>query len=191
MDNLERNATDSLVTFPNPAQGDGRDGAWSWYPGGASVEIAKDATSNSNALHYSGKNLMAYSGATLAFLGGNGAGACYDATAYQGVRFKIKGHDTATDVYNGKIYLSLINAETQTRKYGGDHVGDSGHFHIPVMLTPDWQTVSITWAQFMPPTFGMTPLATTLALTKLQALDFGVSIATTDFDIWIDDIELY
>jgi len=118
------------------AQADGRDGSWSWYPGAALVEIAQDtAVATNHALHYSGKSLAAYSGVTLAFLGGNGAGACYDGTAYKGVRFKIKGHDTATDVYNGKIYLSLITAETQTRKYGGDHVGDSGHFHVPVMLT--------------------------------------------------------
>ncbi|HXI58699.1 MAG TPA: polysaccharide deacetylase family protein [Polyangia bacterium] len=192
MDNLDRPMDESLLSFPNPAQGDGRDGSWSWYPGTATVEIAKDpASAANNALHYAGKNLAAYSGVTLAFLGGNGGGACYDASAYQGVRFKIKGHDTATDVYNGKIYLSLITAETQTRKYGGDHVGDSGHFHIPVMLTADWQTVSIPWAMFMAPTFGTAPLATTLALSKLQALDFGVSSATSDFEIWLDDIELY
>ncbi|HEX3696723.1 MAG TPA: polysaccharide deacetylase family protein [Polyangia bacterium] len=191
MDNLERSLTDSLVTFPNPAQGDGRDGAWSWYPGTATVEIVKDATANSNVLHFTGKNLAAYAGATLAFLGGNGGGACYDSTAYKGVRFKIKGHDTATDVYNGKIYLSLITAETQSRKYGGDHVGDCGHFHVPVTVTADWQTVSVNWTDFMAPTFGTAPVPTTLAMTKMQALDFGVSSATSDFEIFLDDIELF
>jgi hypothetical protein len=47
------------------------------------------------------------------------------------------------------------------------------------------------WSQLMPPTFGTAPLATTLALTKLQALDFGVSSATSDFEIFLDDIELF
>lgn len=185
LDRLDR--LDDDIENPNPSAADGRTGNWSWYPQNATVEIAKEATNS--VLHFAGKNLARYAGATLGFMGGNGAGACYDASAYKGVRFKIKGRNTALE-FDGKVIVSLVTAETQSRRYGGDHKGDGGHFFKAVPLTSDWQTVSLLWSDFTAPAFGTPPLPTAPAITKVQCLDFGMTPTSTDFEIFLDDLEL-
>jgi hypothetical protein len=190
MDDLERPTTE-LQLLPNPSEGDGRNGSWSWYPPNASVKIVQDGFTN-NALRYSGGNLGRWSGATLAFIGGNGAGSCYDATAYQGVRFRIKGFVTTADrTLVNKSVVTLITAQTQTRKLGGDLNGEGGHFHKVIPVAPEWQTVEIPFSQFERPTWGLTTMYTDLALDRMQAIDFGVSDVASNFELYIDDIELY
>jgi peptidoglycan/xylan/chitin deacetylase (PgdA/CDA1 family) len=188
MDDLERPPAEFQV-LPNPAQGDGRTGSWSWYPQLASVSMQDDG--GNGVLRYAGNGLGAWSGVTLAFLGGNGAGSCYDGTAYQGIRFRIRGTAPGTDELSGKVVVSLVTAETQSRNYGGDLVGEGGHFHKVVTLSPTWQTVSIAWTELDRPTWGATASLLSVAKTKLQAIDWGVSNATTAFEIQIDDVEMY
>lgn len=188
MDNLER-SPDELQILPNPSQGDGRTGTWSWYPQDAQVTIAMDGANR--VLRYTGTGLARWSGATLAFLGGNGAGTCYDASPYGGIRFKIKGSVVSSDDLNGKIVISLVSAETQSRLYGGDLNGEGGHFNKVIPVTASWQTISIPWAELNKPTWGATATLTAVARAKLQAIDWGVSNMTTSFDIQIDDVELY
>ncbi|HTJ44709.1 MAG TPA: polysaccharide deacetylase family protein [Kofleriaceae bacterium] len=187
MDDLER-PVEEFQALPNPSQADGRTGTWSWYPQSAVVAIAADGSNH--YLHYTGSGINAWSGATLAFLGGNGAGSCYDGTKYKGIRFKIKGTVTATDELNGKVNVSIVTSETQGRRYGGDLDGEGGHFHKVVSVTPTWTTVEIPWESLDKPTWGMTTSLTAVAKTKLQAIDFGVSNTAT-WDLAIDDIELY
>ncbi len=189
MDNLER-TEDMLQTLPNPGQADGRTGSWSWYPQTAQVGIAADGATN-KALRYRGAGLAAWSGVTLAFLGGNGAGSCYDASAYTGIRFRIRGNVTDTGELNGKVIVSLVTAETQSRLFGGDLVGEGGHFNKVVPVTATWQTVNIAWTELNRPTWGTTASLTALARAKLQAIDWGVSNTASAFDVYIDDIELY
>ncbi len=195
MDNLERSMT-NLQILPNPSQGDGRNGSWSWYPQTVSVSILQETPTN-KVLKYTGGDLKAWTGATLAFLGGNGSGTCYDATAYKGLRFKIKGTVNATGdpVLNGKVVVSLITAETQIQKYGGDLKDPTGmgggHFNFIVPVTGEWSTVSVEWTMLNKPTWGATMNLAAPALTKLQAIDWGVSDKATNFEIFLDDIELF
>ena len=56
---------------------------------------------------------------------------------------------------------------------------------------PTWQTVSIAWSELDRPTWGATASFLSVAETKLQAIDWGVSSATTAFEIQIDDVEMY
>jgi hypothetical protein len=188
MDDLER-SNDQLQVLPNPGQADKRTGSWSWYPQSAQVSI--DADGANKALHYRGTGLAAWTGATLAFLGGNGAGTCYDATKYTGIRFRIKGTVTSSDELNGKIIVSLVTSETQSRDFGGDLMGTGGHFNKVIPVTAGWTTVSITFAELTKPTWGATTMLTAVAKQKLQAIDWGVSDKASVFDIWLDDIELY
>ncbi|HEY5920929.1 MAG TPA: polysaccharide deacetylase family protein [Kofleriaceae bacterium] len=188
MDNLERD-TGQLQVLPNPGQADGRTGSWSWYPQAAQVSIDPDGANK--ALHYRGTGLNAWTGATLAFLGGNGAGTCYDASRYQGIRFRIKGSVAATDELNGKVIVSLVTSETQSRDFGGDLMGTGGHFNKVIAITAGWTTVSITFAELGRPTWGATTMLTAVAKGKLQAIDWGVTDKASSFDIWLDDIELY
>jgi hypothetical protein len=191
MDNLER-PIEQFQVLPNPSQRDGRDGSWSWYPQLAGVQMIKEGSNT--VLKYSGTNLAAWTGVTLAFLGGNGAGSCYDAGRYTGLEFRIKGRVNAPGdaALNGKVNVSLVTAETQTQNYGGDLVGEGGHFHKIVTLTPDWgDPVRIPFASFDKPTWGDTMSLTQLATGKLQAIDWGVSNMAQSFEIYIDDIKLY
>jgi len=188
MDDLERDALE-LQILPNPSQADNRDGSWSWYPQAATVEIVDDG--GNNVLNYRGQSLNAWTGTTLAFLGGNGAGTCYDASAYSGIRFRIKGNVTATDNLTGQVIVSMITAETQSQLYGGDLDGSGGHFNTIVPVTNSWQTHQFTWAQLNSPTWGDTLGLTSLAVAELQAIDWGVTNAATSFDIYLDDIELF
>jgi hypothetical protein len=188
MDDLERTQPE-LQILPNPAQADGRTGSWSWYPQNVQVAIASDGPGH--ALRYAGTALGTWSGVTLAFLGGNGAGSCYDATRYTGIRFRIRGSVTATDELDGKVVVSVVTAETQSRLYGGDLVGEGGHFNKVISITPGWQTVSIPWADLGRPTWGDTMSLTAVAKEKLQAIDWGITIAASSFEIFLDDIELY
>ncbi len=187
MDDLER-PEDEFQVLPNPAQGDGRTGSWSWYPQNAGVEMTDDG--GNTVVSYAGTDLGGWSGLTLAFLGGNGAGACYDAGAYSGLQFRIKGTVLSGDELDGKIILSLVTAETQAQAYGGDLDGEGGHFNYQVTLTDAWQTVTLTWDQFNPPTWGDTANLTELAVEKMQAIDWGVSNQASSFQIYVDDIEL-
>jgi hypothetical protein len=184
MDQLSR-PMEEFQILPNPEQRDGRTGSWSWYPQNAEV------TMQSGAIRYAGNGLAAWSGVTLAFLGGNGAGACYDGGAYEGIRFKIKGNVTSTDELNGKVIVSVVTASTQSRRYGGDLDGEGGHFHEVVPVTSSWTTVSIPWTGLDRPTWGETATQTAVAKDKLQAIDWGVSNMASSFEIFIDDVELY
>ncbi|MCA9640543.1 MAG: polysaccharide deacetylase family protein [Myxococcales bacterium] len=188
MDDLERDSTEFQV-LPNPSQGDGRDGTWSWYPQNVDVQLYADGTNH--VLRYAGSNLGAWTGVTLAFLGGNGAGACYDGSAYQGLRFKIKGSVNTSDELNGKAIVSLVTAETQTRVYGGDLNGEGGHFNKQIAVTSAWQTVEIRWSDFDKPTWGPTTALSAVAVKKLQAIDWGISDKATAFELFIDDVELF
>jgi hypothetical protein len=189
MDNLDRR-NEQLRLIPNPAQGDGRTGSWSWYPVNATTaNIVREG--DNGYLRFTGAGIGAFAGATLAFLGGNGAGSCYDASAYKGVRFKIRGTVAATDSFAGAVIVSLITAETQTQKYGGDLKGQGGHFHKIIDVSTGWTTVELKWTDFEPPNFGDSLGMTKLAITKMQALDFGIGSSATKFDVSLDDITLF
>ena len=190
MDDLERDFSEFQV-LPNPSQGDGRTGSWSWYPQNVTVEMFAEGAPQDTVLKYAGGGLNAWTGVTLAFLGGNGAGSCYDASAYTGIRFKIKGSVSSSDTLNGKVIMSLITAETQTQVYGGDLDGEGGHFNTHVSLTSTWQTVQIAFSELSSPTWGDTTGLTSVAQGKLQAIDWGISNMASSFEVYLDDIELY
>ncbi len=153
------------------------------------MEMVED--DGDTALYYGTSGLGAWTGVTQAFLGGNGSGTCYDAGAYQGLRFSIKGKVTSSDSLNNRVIVSLVTAETQAKTYGGDLDGQGGHFHAIVSLTEDWQTVELRFDQLSSPTWGDSLGLPSLATGKLQAIDWGVTNAASSSDIYIDDIELF
>jgi hypothetical protein len=189
MDDLQR-PLDEFQLWPNTSQADGRDGSWSGYPGSATIKMESEGTNN--YVHFAGTGLNAYAGVTLGFVNPNGAGACYDASAYHGIRFKIKGSVTDS-MYPNQVFISLVAASTQSRAYGGDNAGEGGHWNkvVTVSSTSTYQTVTINWADFQKPTWGNTTSQTTLPVDQLQAIDFGIQMSTTAFDLKIDDIELF
>ncbi|HEY0710714.1 MAG TPA: polysaccharide deacetylase family protein, partial [Polyangia bacterium] len=190
MDNFERDAA-SLQILPNPGQADGRNGSWSWHPTSTMARIVPEG--RGHVLQYAGTRPGRFSGVTLAFLGGNGAGTCYDARAYRGIRFKVKGSIQTPDnpMLANKVIVSLISAETQSQRFGGDLKGEGGHFNAAVEVTPSWTVVSIPFTDFLKPVWGQTAALMTPALAKLQAIDWGTTEGSATFQLYLDDIELY
>ncbi|HEY0715497.1 MAG TPA: hypothetical protein VGF45_22640, partial [Polyangia bacterium] len=190
MDTFERDAA-SLQILPNPGQADGRNGSWSWHPTNTMARIVPEG--RGHVLQYAGNRPGRWSGVTLAFLGGNGAGTCYDARAYTGVRFKVKGSIQTTDnvLLSGKVIVSLISAETQSQRFGGDLKGEGGHFFAAVEVSPNWTVVSLPFSAFVRPTWGQTANLMEPALAKLQAIDWGTTDGSAVFELYLDDIELY
>jgi peptidoglycan/xylan/chitin deacetylase (PgdA/CDA1 family) len=190
MDNFERDAA-SLQILPNPGQADGRNGSWSWHPTNTMARIVPEG--RGHVLQYTGMRPGRWSGVTLAFLGGNGAGTCYDARAYSGIRFKVKGSIQTPDnaLNSGKVIVSLISAETQSQRFGGDLKGEGGHFYAAVEVTPNWTVVSIPFTDFRQPTWGVTANLMQAALSKLQAIDWGSTDGSAIFELYFDDVELY
>ena len=74
----------------------------------------------------------------------------------------------ATDEINGNVIVSLVTAETQTQKYGGDLAGEGGHFNKLVPVTAAWQTVSIPWSELAKPTWGATMTLPAVAVKSFR-----------------------
>jgi peptidoglycan/xylan/chitin deacetylase (PgdA/CDA1 family) len=162
---------------------------WTFYPGAAA--LTRQAEGAAVLGRFAGRALGTWSGATFVFSGPDGAGACYDARAHTGLRFRLRGRVESPDELSGKAVVSLVTAETRAQVFGGDLKGEGGHFHALVNVTPDWQTVEIPWSALRKPTWGDTVGLEAPALGKLQAVDWGVTASATAFELDLDDIELY
>ena len=185
MDELERNA-EELTLVPNPKQSDGRTGAWCWYPDEAITEIVPDG--GSKALRFRSIGHKEWSGIAIAFLNASGAGSCYDASACQGIEFRIRGAVKSEKNAN-RVDASLVTAETQAQKFGGDLVGEGAHFFKTIQLSAEWQVVRLRWSELSVPNWGDTTKLTAPAVTKLQAISF--SPLEEIADIFIDDSALF
>ena len=62
---------------------------------------------------------------------------------------------------------------------------------LQVDVSSNWTTVELPWTMFNTPTWGDTTGLMSLALAKLQAVVWGVSNTASNFEIYLDDIELY
>jgi peptidoglycan/xylan/chitin deacetylase (PgdA/CDA1 family) len=161
---------------------------WSPYPKSASMVRVMEGD---NALgRFTGRALGAWSGATFLFAGRENVG-CFDATPYTGVRFRMRGRVEAPDEMAGLVIVSVISAETRPRIYGGELLGTGSHFHATLTVTPEWKTFELPFGTLDPPSWGDTASLTALAVKKLQALDWGVANTVTQFEIDLDDVELY
>ena len=172
-----------------PAQ-DGRTGAWTQYastPG--KLEVAATDTNGGSpgskqALHYSGG--PGTFEATLALPMGS---SCYDASAYDGISFWVKGNAGAG---NGKIKFNLHTPVSEPKESGGAcTAGCYDHFAKMIDVTPGWTHYQIKWADFArtdcksptpPIPDGFEPHK------QIVALSFSVGDMNKGFDYWIDDV---
>ncbi len=209
MDDLTRNADlgENQYTLPNPSQADGRDGAWSGY-GMQSYGIQEEG---GNPYIHAVMQPSGWAGITLAFLGGNGAGACYDASAYCGVTFRIRGQASpalgandfpaSSSEAGANVIVSFVNATTQTAALGGDRAfalnEAGGHPGYAVTATSSWQTKVLSWDAL---TLHNTPYWCTAGCnvndyrfdpTKMQAIDWSFAASSSGTrTVDLDDIAL-
>jgi hypothetical protein len=190
LDDFEGTPTATAPIGINWASRDGRTGAWTQYasPAGkletAVTDTAGGAPGSKQALHYSGA--AGTFEATLALPMGS---SCYDAAAYDGISFWVKGNPGAG---NDKIKFNVHTPVSEPMATGGAcTAGCYDHFGKIITLTPGWTKVAIKWTDLArtsckPPTpaipDGFEPAR------QIVAFSFSVTDTTKGYDYWIDDV---
>jgi predicted chitinase len=184
-------ANSKAVGINWPAR-DGRTGNWTHAsgvapPSGVLETAATDTTGGSpgskQALHYAG---AASAWPTLLMPFGSG---CYDASAYAGISFWMKGNPAAgTD----KIKVNLHTPPNEPVASGGVCVdGCYNHYAKIVDVKPTWTKFTIPWSDFAQTYCAvmMPPIPQNFEPHKqILALSFSPTENMKGFDIWIDDI---
>ncbi len=175
---------------------DERNGEWFGLPAAKALTMAVEATSggapnSSKALHMSGPVLT-----PLWATYGVPLGICYDASAFDGIGFWIKGDSAGK---NDTIKVSLPTPPTTEKQAGGSCPdGDAGcynHYSVLITLSPTWTQYSFKWAQFTQSNWGPTG-AKGLAPAgysfqkQILAVDFAPNDNTKAYDFSIDDLKL-
>jgi len=165
---------------------DGRSGAWLTFDDGTSKQSVASSSQlepsritggrSRHGLHLSGGHFTEWGvtfGTDLA------TGACYDASAYDGVEFWAKGP--------AALYLGVQVIDVQSPKFGGFCSGDGCYnsHRKRVNLSASWQRYSVRWdelAQLHPG--GRLSLDT----KRLRFLEFTILPEDTPFDVWVDEV---
>lgn len=148
-----------------------------------------------SALHVQGTGLTGWGAALGAFL--NGPTSSFDASAYGGVAFWIKG---TTNVQDGADKLMVQARMPDVLPGAGSCCNDkvagsecySGHRAI-VSVSAEWTEVKIPWSDFMGPTWGL-GATTPFDPNRIRDITFSFNhdaMKTDDgasFDVWIDGV---
>lgn len=171
--------------------GDGRSGKWfdsHDMTNKPAITMAAEATSggsasNSRAIHYKGAAPGGW-GATL----GLTVAACYDASAYQGLSFFIKGSAAAG---NSQIKFSLHSPISEPEPSGGCSKADQDagkcydHFAKVVTLSDQWTRYDIKWKDF---TQNCATDPSYVPQAEILTLSFSILDPAAGFDFWIDNL---
>ncbi len=163
-------------------------------PAGTTALAPTDGGHMGKGLHVQGSKLTGWGAALAAIL--NGTTSSFDASAYGGVAFWIKGTATTQD---GTDKLMVLARMPDVLPGAGTCCNDkvlgsecySAHRAV-VGISAEWTEVKIAWSDFKPATYG---LGSTLALNPNRLRDITLSfnhdaMATTgdgtSFDVWVD-----
>jgi hypothetical protein len=165
---------------------DGRSGAWLTFDDGTSKQNVASASQlqpsrltggrSRSGLHLSGGRFSEWGvtfGTDLA------TGACYDASAYDGIAFWAKGEVA--------VYVGVQVIDVQSPKFGGFCKGDGCYnsHRKRVNLSPAWQRHVVRWSELeqLHPASRF-PLDT----KRIRFLEFTILPEDTPFDVWLDDV---
>jgi len=187
------------MTWPSR---DGRNGSWHQYSdvlAAASMSLAPTGGGGSpdsvQAIHYVGGH-GAY-GASLSLpLGGamgSGQASCYDASAYAGISFWVKGDPAAG---NTQMKFNVQSSISEPTDSGGACTSGAtcrDHFSVIVPVTATWTRVKVPWSDLKRQACTTTVPATPPNFQpekQILALSFQQVDPNRGFDFWIDDIVL-
>ncbi|HEX3774466.1 MAG TPA: glycoside hydrolase family 19 protein [Polyangiaceae bacterium] len=176
---------------------DERNGEWFALPAGKAgpmsvVDTSGGAPGSTKALHMSG-SAIAPSWPTY----GVPLGICYDASAFDGISFWIKGDSSGGK--NDTIKLSLPTPPTTEKVAGGSCPdGDPGcynHFATLITLSPTWTQYSFKWSQFAQANWGPTGVNGMAPpgyqfQKQILGIDYAPNDNTKAYDFTIDDLQL-
>lgn len=178
---------------------DERAGEWFISPAGKGENMvvadnSGGAPGSTKALHMSGGELASQK---LWPTFGVPLGTCYDASAFDGITFWIKG-DTSGGK-NDTVKVALPTPPTTEKVNGGSCPdGDAGcynHFATLITLSPGWTQYSLKWSQFTQANWGPSG-ANGIAPSgyvfqkQILALNFAPNDNTKAYDFSVDDIQL-
>lgn len=147
-----------------------------------------------SALHVKGEGLTGWGASLAAFL--NGTAASFDASAYSGVAFWIKG---TTAVQEGTDKIMIQARMPDVLPGAGSCCNDkvmgsecySGHRTV-ISITADWTEVKIPWTDFQGPAWGLGS-AIPFNPNRIRDINFSFNrdtMGTTpaSFDVWVDGV---
>lgn len=147
-----------------------------------------------SALHLTGTGLTGWGASLAAFL--NGTTGSFDASAYGGVAFWIKG---TTTVQEGTDKLMIQARMPDVLPGAGSCCNDkvvgsecySGHRTV-ISLTADWSEVKIPWTDFKGPAWGL-GATTDFNPNRIRDINFSfnhdaMGTTASSFDVWVDGI---
>lgn len=165
---------------------DGRSGAWLTFddgtakqnvPSSSQLEPSRITAGRSRyGLHLSGGRFSEWG---ITFGTDLATGACYDASAYDGIAFWAKG---AVAVYVGVQVIDI-----QSPKFGGFCSGDGCYnsHRKRVNLSPAWQRHVVRWSELEQ----LNPASRfPLDTKRIRFLEFTILPDDTPFDVWVDDV---
>ncbi len=179
-------------------------GSWDWGKDTAATAMGTITPANTmmlapatggqmgSALHVTGTGLTGWGASLAAFL--NGTTGAFDASAYGGVAFWIKG---TTTVQEGTDKILLQARMPDVLPGAGSCCNDtvkgsecySGHRTV-ISITAEWTEVKVPWSAFQGPAWG---LGASIAFNPNRIRDINFSfnhdtMGTTpaSFDVWVD-----
>lgn len=165
---------------------DGRSGSWLTFDDGTSKQNVASASQLSpsriaggrsrHGLHLSGGKFSEWG---VSFGTDLATGACYDASAYDGIEFWAKGRVA--------LYVGVQVIDVQSPKFGGFCEGsDCYNSHRKrVDLSATWQRHTVRWSELSQlNSDGRRPLDT----KRIRFLEFTILPEDTPFDVWLDDV---
>jgi len=168
---------------------DSRTGSWHQYSDpSAAAQMGVATTSGSalgsaQALHYSGGR--GPWGASLALPIAN----CYDASAYDGISFWIKGDPSKG---NTQVKFNVQTPATEPKISGGAcTAGCQDHFAKMVDITPTWTRIKVAWSDLKRLACTTTAPAVPANFEpqkQVLSISFQQPDPSKGFDFWIDDI---
>lgn len=182
------NDGDLLIIHPEEGTEDGRAGEFYAAENGAPT-IENPGTE----LHFS----VNAAGAWASF--GIPVAECYDAAAYAGVRFKIKGtaKNGGTDITN-PIKFVLATPPTTPEPAGTCPCPDTGvcaacydafGYFVPSLNPTEYATVEVLWGQLKQGGWGNAAPPGYLAQKEIIELAWGMGTDTGEYDVYLDDVE--
>ena len=166
-------------------------------PANTTALAPSDGGHSGKGLHVQGTGLLGWGAALAAIL--NGTAASFDASAYGGVSFWIKG---TTTVQEGSNKLMVLARMPDVLPGAGSCCNDkvpgsecySAHRAV-IDVTADWTEVKIAWSDFKPPTYGL-GMGLTFDPNRLRDITLSFnhdSMVMTppgsSFDVYVDDFK--
>jgi hypothetical protein len=159
---------------------DGRAGGWYFATDGtgtttpsAGVPAPSTGGESNLGMHVKGTNLTGW-GASLS-VAVAAPGACYDASAYGGVKIALKG--------SGRVLISVMTATVNAQPSG-----KQDQYKVTATLTGGWLDLYYAWSDFHQSGY---PGATVLPFDTTAITGIGVDpfpVSPLSFEFWVDNV---